>query len=136
MRIGASFNQTVKHGARILNFVVQQHAVSPLDACFAALADPTRRAVIERLAAGEATLGELAEPLPMSLAAVQKHVRVLEDAGLVQTQKRGRSRHVRLAATPMREATRWMQRYRDFWEPRLDKLAELLEQEHDEGNHA
>lgn len=87
--------------------------------------------MVERLAAGEATLGELAEPLPMSLVAVQKHVRVLEDAGLVATEKRGRSRHVRLRAAPMKQAVDWMQRYRIFWEERLDALGALLEQEED-----
>lgn len=110
--------------------MVQQSAASdPLDNCFSALADPTRRAVLERLCSGDATLGELAEPLPMSLVAVQKHVRVLEDAGLVQTEKRGRTRHVRLAARPMKQAVNWMNRYRAFWEDRLDALADLLEQE-------
>lgn len=96
---------------------------------FAALADPTRRHLVERLVDGDATLGELAEPLPMSLVAVQKHVRVLEDAGLVSTRKVGRSRHVRLRAAPMKQAVEWMQRYRDFWEPRLDRLQELVEEE-------
>lgn len=102
-----------------------------MDRCFHALADPTRRAVIERLTSGEATLGALAAPLPISLVAVQKHVRVLEEAGLVTTQKRGRSRHVRLVARPMKEAVDWMNRYQTFWNARLDALGDILEEEHD-----
>ncbi len=76
---------------------------------------------------GEARLGELAEPLPMSLVAVQKHVRVLEDAGLVTTSKRGRTRVVRLHAAPMRETMHWLRRYRPFWEERLDRLGDVLD---------
>ena len=114
----------VKCAGSILNLVVNQ---ANLDRCFAALADPTRRALVERLARGEATLGQLAEPLPMSLVAVQKHVRVLEAAGLVTTRKAGRARHVRLRARPMKTAVNWMQQYRLFWEERLDALGDLLE---------
>lgn len=106
--------------------MVQQRPLD-LDRCFQALADPTRRALLERLLRGEARLGELAEPLPMSLPAVQKHVRVLEDAGLVATRKVGRSRHCRLHAAPMKEAVDWMNRYQAFWEDRLDALADLVE---------
>lgn len=103
-----------------------------LDRCFQALADPTRRAVIERLAEGEQTLTSLAEPLPMSLVAVQKHIRVLENAGLVATYKQGRSRQVRLAASPMKDAVDWMNRYHAFWTDRLDALADLLESQPEE----
>ena len=107
-----------------MNQMVQQVG---LDRCFAALSDPTRRALVERLAKGEATVSELAGPFDMSLVAVQKHVKVLEGAGLVLSRKHGRSRHVRLAALPMKEAVDWMQRYHRFWQERLDQLADLLE---------
>lgn len=99
-----------------------------LDRCFAALADPTRRSIVQTLAGGQATLGDLAAPLPMSLPAVHKHVRVLEEAGLVTTTKRGRSRHVRLRGIPMKEAVDWMRRYETFWNERLDRLGDLLEE--------
>lgn len=101
--------------------------MADLDACFAALADPTRRRMIERLAAGDASLSELADPLPMSLPAVHKHLRVLEQAQLVATRKQGRTRHVRLRGQPMAQAVDYLQRYRVFWEERLDQLAALLE---------
>ena len=112
----------------MLNFVVQQGPAT-LDRCFRALADPTRRSIIERLAAGGAAVGELAAPYDMTLVAVQKHVRALERAGLVETEKVGRTRHCRLVATPMQEAVDWMNRYRMFWEERLEALAELLDEE-------
>ncbi len=111
----------------VLNQMVQR--TSDLDRCFAALADPTRRALVDRLMRQEATVSELAAPLPMSMVAVQKHLRVLEEAGLVASRKHGRSRHVRLLARPMKEAVDWMQRYRTFWEDRLDALADLVEQD-------
>jgi len=82
---------------------------------------------VQVLTQGGSTLGGIAGPLPMSLAAVQKHVRVLQDAGLVATEKRGRHRHVRLRAAPMREAVDWLRRYEDFWNTRLDRLGEALE---------
>lgn len=108
-------------------WVVAKQTTLPLDRAFFALADGTRRAIIERLVKGDANLSEIAKPFPMSLVAVQKHVRVLEDAGLVATRKRGRSRHVRLRAAPMKEAVDYLHKYRVFWEERLDGLADLLE---------
>ncbi len=102
-----------------------------LDACFAALADPTRRAIIERLASGPANMSALAEPFAMSLVAVQKHVRVLEAAGLVRTQKEGRTRIAHLEAAPMQGAVDWLTRYRLFWLERLDALETTLERSHD-----
>ncbi len=94
----------------------------------AAVADPTRRAIVDRLARGELTIKALAEPFAMTLPAVSKHVQVLERAGLVEIRREGRSRHCRLVAEPMRDAVDWMTRYRDLWERRLDALAELVEE--------
>lgn len=100
-----------------------------LDQTFAALADPTRRALLARLEAGERTLSDLAAPLPMSLMAVQKHVRVLEDAGLVETRKSGRSRYVRLRAEGLQPATEWVQRAEERWNAAFDRLAKALEED-------
>ena len=91
---------------------------------FAALADPTRRAIVERLIRGHATVGELAEPFAMSLAAVSKHVKVLERAGLVSQERDGRLRRCRLEPAPLRDADAFLARYRPFWTSSLDALAE------------
>ena len=96
-----------------------------LDRCFAALSDPTRRGMLERLRDGSLTVSELARPLPMSLPAVQKHLRVLEDAGLVVTQKRGRVRHCHLSARPMADVVAYLGRYEAFWNGAIDRLADL-----------
>jgi DNA-binding transcriptional ArsR family regulator len=98
----------------------------PLDAVFSALADPTRRAIVVRLAEGEASVTELAEPFDVSLPAVTKHLAVLERAGLLEHQKRGRVRRCRLVAAPMRVADDWLSTYRVFWERRLDSLSDHL----------
>ena len=98
-----------------------------LDMTFAALADPTRRAIVAQLATGELALGKLAEPFPMSQTAVTKHVRVLADAGLVVVEKRGRTRHCRLEPEPMREALGWLESYRRFWESNFESLANHIE---------
>lgn len=98
-----------------------------LDATFAALGDVTRRAILTRLAGGEAALSKLAEPFDMTQTAVTKHVRVLEAAGLVEMRKRGRTRYCRLKAKPLRSATDWLQTYRRFWEDSLAALADKLE---------
>lgn len=95
---------------------------------FAALADPTRRAIVARLADGHATVGELAEPFEMSLAAVSKHVKVLERAGLVSQERDGRLRRCRLEPAPLRDADAFLARYRPFWTSSLDALAELFEE--------
>jgi DNA-binding transcriptional ArsR family regulator len=94
-----------------------------LDAVFSALADPTRRQIVARLAEGEASVSDLAEPFDMSLVAVTKHLRVLEHAGLLHHRKRGRVRYCRLAPAPLRSADDWLARYRVFWQTRLDSLA-------------
>jgi DNA-binding transcriptional ArsR family regulator len=96
-----------------------------LNATFAALAHPTRRSLLERLAAGEATVTELADPYSISLAAVSKHLQVLEQAGLVKRRVEGRVHHLALRARPMQEATRWLARYRRFWKMSLDALEAL-----------
>lgn len=98
-----------------------------LDQAFAALADPTRRGMLAQLAQGERTLSELAEPLPMSLMAVQKHVKILEEAGLVETRKLGRSRHVRLRPQGLSPVTRWVRDSEARWNAAFDRLARALE---------
>jgi DNA-binding transcriptional ArsR family regulator len=100
--------------------------LSNLDLTFSALADPTRRAIIARLADGELALSKLAEPFNMSLTAVSKHVGVLSDAGLVEVDKRGRTRHCRLRAEQMKDAYDWLNGYRQFWHGQLDALARHL----------
>ena len=101
---------------------------SSLDRTFAALADPTRRAILSRLALGEANVSELAEPFSISLPAVSKHLRVLEEAGLMVRRKEGRTHHCNLRAEPLGDATEWIEEARRFWENRLDALAQFLEQ--------
>jgi DNA-binding transcriptional ArsR family regulator len=101
----------------------------PLDRTFAALSDSTRRALLARLSQRESlTVTELAEPLPMSLPAVMKHLDVLADAGLVSRSKQGRSVSCRLAPAPMEDAMLWLIRYQRFWTRQLDRLAEYLEE--------
>ena len=98
-----------------------------LDRTFAALSDPTRRGILERLGRGRATISELAEPFGISLTGLKKHVRVLEDAGLVQTEKIGRTRWCTLGPQELDEVQRWIVGYRLMLEERLDRLGELLE---------
>lgn len=99
-----------------------------LDATFAALADPTRRAILARLASGEASVRELAEPFDMSQAAVSKHLKVLERAGLVSFGRDAQRRPRRLEAAPLAEANEWLERYRQFWEDQYGRLDLLLEE--------
>lgn len=94
----------------------------PLSATFAALADPTRRAILARLATGEASVTELAEPFAMSLPAVSKHLKVLERAGLISRGRQAQWRPCRLDAAPLRDAANWMEHYRRFWSGSLDRL--------------
>lgn len=98
----------------------------PLTSTFAALADPTRRAILERLAHGDATVGELAEPFAMTLPAISKHVAVLERAGLVVKSRDGQRRHCRITATPLKNANAWLDEYRRHWEANLDSLDTYL----------
>src|SRR6187402_2379095 len=105
-----------------------QNAV--LDRTFAALSDPTRRALLARLDEEEGlTVSELARPFPVSLPAIMKHLDVLSDAGLISRAKSGRTVSCRLTAGPMEEAKDWVERYRRFWSERLDRLADVLEQD-------
>ena len=99
-----------------------------LDATFAALSDPTRRAILSRLARGELSVGELAEPFGVSLQAVSKHLGVLHRAGLLVQNRQGRVRRCRLRPTPMKEASAWIERHRRLWAEQLDALAEFVEQ--------
>jgi DNA-binding transcriptional ArsR family regulator len=97
-----------------------------LDAVFAALADPTRRAIIERLSRREARVTEVAEPFRMSLNAVSKHIRVLEASGVVERQRQGRDHIISVNTRSLDEADRWIERLRRYWEERLDAMEELL----------
>jgi DNA-binding transcriptional ArsR family regulator len=99
-----------------------------LDRTFGALADPTRRAILARLAKGEASVTELAEPFEMSLPAVSKHLKVLERAGLVSRGRERQWRPARLRAGPIREVAEWTDRYRRFWDERYDRLDEYLDE--------
>ena len=104
-----------------------------LDTTFHALADPTRRGMLARLALGEKSIGELAEPFAMSFAGASKHVKVLEDAGLISRRKTGRSHMIRLEAKPLEEAERWLRQWEKFWTVRLDGLAALVERDQGQG---
>ncbi len=97
-----------------------------LDRTFSALADPTRRAILARLAEGEATVNDLAAPFPISVQAVSKHLKVLERAGLISRGRDAQLRPSRLRAAPLREAVDWLATYRDFYEGRLDRLEDHL----------
>ena len=99
-----------------------------LDVTFAALADPTRRAILARLASGEASVMELAEPFEMSQPAISKHLKVLERAGLISSGQDAQRRPRRLEATPLAEATEWLERYRQFWESSFQHLDALLDE--------
>ncbi len=104
-----------------------EYSISELDATFGALADPTRRAVLAALSLGEATVSELAQPHEISLAAVSKHIQILERAGLVRRRKVGRMHYISLNASPMLDAFGWLAAYQDFWDESLDSLVGLLE---------
>ena len=99
-----------------------------LDATFAALADPTRRAILTRLADGEATVRELAAPFSMSQPAISKHLKVLERAGLITRGRDAQRRPCRLAARPLKDATDWLENYRRFWEESFRRLDSLLDE--------
>ena len=99
-----------------------------LNATFAALADPTRRAILARLASGECSVSELAEPFEMSMPAISKHLRVLERAGLVTRGREAQWRPCRLNARPLKEVAEWADRYRAIWEERFDRLDTYLQE--------
>jgi DNA-binding transcriptional ArsR family regulator len=98
-----------------------------LSTTFAALADPTRRAILARLVSGECSVTELAEPFEMSLPAVSRHLRVLEQAGLIARRREAQWRHCRIEARPLKQVAEWTERYRHIWEERLDRLDEYLQ---------
>jgi DNA-binding transcriptional ArsR family regulator len=99
-----------------------------LDATFAALADPTRRAILARLASGEASVAELTEPFAMSQPAISKHLKVLERAGLISRGRDAQRRPCRLVAAPLAGATEWLEGYRQFWEASFERLDALLDE--------
>jgi DNA-binding transcriptional ArsR family regulator len=99
-----------------------------LTTTFAALADPTRRAILARLASGERTVGELAEPFDMSMPAISKHLSVLERAGLIARRRDAQRRPCRIVAKPLRDVVDWAEHYRHLWEARLDRLDDYLKE--------
>jgi DNA-binding transcriptional ArsR family regulator len=104
-----------------------QYSPPALDSAFSALSDPTRRAILERLRGGSATISELAQPAGMSLTGLKKHVRILEEAELVSTEKRGRARHCRLGPKRLEDVGQWIEDYRRGWEKRFDRMEEIIE---------
>jgi DNA-binding transcriptional ArsR family regulator len=98
----------------------------PLSTTFAALADPTRRAILARLASGAATVTELAAPFDMSMPAISRHLKVLENAGLIERGRKAQWRPCQLSAGPLKEAVDWLEHYRPFWEESFDRLTEYL----------
>jgi DNA-binding transcriptional ArsR family regulator len=110
------FNRMVKCSSRLLSRT------------FGALSDPTRRRILEHLADGDHCVTDLARPYSMSLPAVSKHLRVLENAGLIRRRRKGRVHSVRLVAAPMRQASQWIEEYRRFWEGNLDRLDDYLKE--------
>jgi DNA-binding transcriptional ArsR family regulator len=103
-----------------------------LDATFRALADPTRRGMLANLALGEKSIGELASPFNMTFAGASKHVKVLEDAGLIARRKLGRTHLISIEAKPLEEAERWLSQWEKFWTGRLDRLQALVERDKEE----
>jgi DNA-binding transcriptional ArsR family regulator len=108
---------------------ILNHVVNNLDTTFAALADPTRRAILARLSTGRSSVGELASPFPVSAPAISKHLRVLEHAGLIAREKQGRVHHCRLVPGPLEHASEWIETYRRFWERQFDALEAYLKEE-------
>ena len=116
--------------AHDVGIILNQMVKSPgkLDATFFALGDPTRRAIVAALARGQASVSDLARPHKISLPAVMKHLRVLEQAGLISQEKNGRVRHCRLRPQPMVQASNWLSQYQAFWEKQFDALDRYLNQ--------
>ena len=110
----------------MIEIEARTEAASSLDAVFAALADPTRRAIIERLSQSEARVTEVAEPFPMSLNAVSKHIRVLEASGVVERHRRGRDHILSINAHSLDEVDGWIEKTRRYWEQRLDAMERLI----------
>jgi DNA-binding transcriptional ArsR family regulator len=108
-------------------------AVDQLSATFAALADPTRRAILARLADGEASVTELAEPFAISLPAISRHLKVLEKAGLISRGREAQWRPCRIEVQPLKESSDWIQQYRHIWEERLNRLDDYLRELQEKG---
>lgn len=104
-----------------------QRASDPMSVTLSALADPTRRAILARLAGGEASVGQLAAPFDISLPAISRHLKVLEEAGLVSRSRNAQWRPVQLQAAPLRDVAAWIEEYRRFWVEGFDKLDALIE---------
>lgn len=104
------------------NRMVERSTSAELDRVFSALADPTRRSILRTLARRPATINEIARPFPVSLNAISKHVMVLEQAGLLRREIKGREHHCRIESRPLSEANAWLEHYRQFWEQRMDAL--------------
>jgi DNA-binding transcriptional ArsR family regulator len=104
-----------------------KHRPASLDRTFGALSDPTRRKILERLSRGDTRVTDLARPFAMSLPAISRHIAVLERAGLLKRRRAGRVHHLRLDSSPMRQASRWIEEYRRFWDGSLNSLAAYLE---------
>ena len=113
---------------KLNNLMVQYMSADPLSLTLSALADPTRRAIVARLAQGEATVSELAAPFAMSMPAVSKHLRVLERAGLVEQGREAQFRPRRLRPDPLRDLAGWLERYRSYWDESLDRLDGYLKE--------
>jgi DNA-binding transcriptional ArsR family regulator len=111
---------------QLINRLVQDMTASTLDATFAALADPTRRAILARLSGGEASVTELAQPFNMTMPAVSKHLKVLERAGLITRGREAQWRPCRLKASPLKDVADWVAEYREHWEQRFDRLDQYL----------
>lgn len=118
----------------VFNHMVKYDMISDqLDMTFSALSDPTRRGILERLANGRATVGELSEPYDMSMAAISKHLKVLEKAGLISRTKEAQWRHCSFEAAALKEASKWVEKYRKFWEQQLSQLDDYLKEGTDDG---
>jgi DNA-binding transcriptional ArsR family regulator len=107
---------------------MDMHQIDPLSATFAALADPTRRAILARLAQGESSVKDLAAPFDISQPAISKHLRVLEGAGLISRRREAQLRPCRLEAAPLKDVAEWAEHYREIWEGRLDRLDTYLKE--------
>lgn len=121
---------------QLVNYLCRTNIMDRLSLTFSALADPTRRAILARLSSGPASVNELAAPFSMSLPAVSKHLKVLERAQLIARGKEAQWRPCEIKAAPLKEATDWMEQYRQFWEARFDRLEAYLKELQTQEKHA
>jgi DNA-binding transcriptional ArsR family regulator len=110
----------------LINVIAFMTTTDTLSTVFSALADPTRRAILEKLSQGSASVGEIAEPCDISLPAISRHLKVLEGAGLISREKSAQWRHCHLVAAPLEDAAGWVEQYRAFWEGQFDSLEDFL----------